>query len=206
MIINLGDTPFEAFITVTYPSGTCTVSLGGKSFTHSGGGTHTFTVNKKGAWTVAATSASGLTKTQTVNITTRNQTVSVSLAYRQYLYLNGEEYTSITGGWVIAGAGAKNSTSITVQGPGSYYTSSAATNNAIDLTGYRTLNFNVISSEGEESQTSISAGTASIGIYGTGVKTLDISGVNGSYQVKLSIAGTSGVLRRKTFNEVWIDV
>ena len=99
MIINLGDAPFKAFIKVTYPNGTCTVSLGGKSFTHTGGGTHTFTVNKKGTWTVMATNTAGVVETQTVNITTRGQTVSVTLVCRLYFYNRGDMCGANSGGW-----------------------------------------------------------------------------------------------------------
>ena len=49
MIINWGDAPFKAFIKVTYNAGTCTCKMGSETFTHSGGGTATFEVKKKGA-------------------------------------------------------------------------------------------------------------------------------------------------------------
>lgn len=95
MIINLGDAPFKAFITVAYPNGTCTVSLGDKSFTHTGGGTHTFTVNKKGTWTVSAVSES-----KNVSITSNGQTANVALGY---LYYCGTEFTEKMGSFTPLG-------------------------------------------------------------------------------------------------------
>ena len=96
MIINLGDAPFKAFITVTYPNGTCTVSLGDKSFPHTGGGTHTFTVNKKGTWTVTATSNAGVVETQNVSLTYVGQVASVTLTGIFYAIKDG---VSAVGGW-----------------------------------------------------------------------------------------------------------
>lgn len=144
MIINLGDAPFKAFITVTYPNGTCTVSLGNKSFTHSGGGTHTFTVNKKGTWTVTATSAGGSKESTTVNITERNQSVSVSLRCLLYLFQNGSGkqvgFSVDNGGLsMVADIDANR---IYVSGAGLYSGNIAVyTSSPIDLTHYRTLHF-----------------------------------------------------------------
>lgn len=97
MIINLGDAPFKAFIKVTYPNGTCTVSLGDKSLTHSGGGTHTFTVNKKGTWTVKATSNAGVVETQNVSLTYVGQVANVTLTGIFYAIKNG---VSNVGTWI----------------------------------------------------------------------------------------------------------
>lgn len=88
MIINWGDAPFKAFITVTYPSGTCTVSGNGQTYTHTGGGTTTFTVKKKGTYTVKSESGTN-TASKSVNITSRNQTVSVALIYTFYIFKSG---------------------------------------------------------------------------------------------------------------------
>ncbi len=80
MIINWGDVPYKAFITVTYPSGTCTVTNGDKSFSHSGGGTYTFTVTNRGAWTVHA-SHGDASASSTANLTSFGQTLSLTLSY-----------------------------------------------------------------------------------------------------------------------------
>lgn len=98
MIINLSDAPFKAFITVTYPNGTCTVSNGTKTYTHSGGGTHTFTVNKKGTWTVKSTpSDKAEGGSSSVSITSRGQTESVTLKHKLYLFKNSAYANSFTG-------------------------------------------------------------------------------------------------------------
>lgn len=98
MIINLGDAPFKAFIKVTYKTGTCTCTNGKKTYTHSGGGTATFEVNAKGAWTVKAVSGS-YSASQNVTIGRMNETQSVTLKYELILWAPGNNNTSVTGGW-----------------------------------------------------------------------------------------------------------
>ena len=152
MIINLGDAPFKAFITVTYPKGTCTVSNAGTTLSHSGGGTHTFTVNKKGTWTVTAQYSTAV-KTASVEITYRGQMESVTLSYTLLLYDNGKNYTDISGGWYAFGKGLNASFNKPVT-PGISYKSTylqmtqsddttfasgfIRTKNKIDLTPYKT--------------------------------------------------------------------
>lgn len=84
MIINWGDAPFKAFITVTYPRGTCTVTNGTESYTHTGGGTTTFTVKKRGTWTVKISTGS-ISKSQNVNVSRIGQIEKVNLSYKLYL-------------------------------------------------------------------------------------------------------------------------
>lgn len=92
MIINLGDAPFKAFITVNYPSGKCEAKheASGVSYTHTGGGPHTFTVHKKGKWIVTATPATGAAKTSEVTINTRGEEKPVSFSYELVLFENGK--------------------------------------------------------------------------------------------------------------------
>ena len=87
MIINWGDAPFKAFITVTYPSGTCTVTGEGQSYTHSGGGSTTFTVRKKGTYTVKAT-ATNASAAASAEITKSGQTKVVDLQYKLTINFN----------------------------------------------------------------------------------------------------------------------
>lgn len=98
MIINWGDAPFKAFITVTYPSGTCTVTNGNKTYIHSGGGTHTFVVQQKGTYTVKAVNGS-LSDSDSVSISKRGQTGSVSLSYTLYLIKAGVPQISFSGSY-----------------------------------------------------------------------------------------------------------
>jgi hypothetical protein len=88
MIINWGDAPFKAFITVSYPRGTLTVSGEGQSYSHTGGGTHTFTVRKKGTYSVNAVDG-GKNDSASVNVTAGKQSLSVKLEYRFYVVKNG---------------------------------------------------------------------------------------------------------------------
>ena len=108
MIINLGDAPFKAFIKVTYPNGTCTVSNGTKTYTHTGGGTYTFAVNKKGTWTVKGV-YNTISRTSTVSITTRGETKSVTLSY-DYVIFNYSKTVNYTGGWATSTARYKKVT------------------------------------------------------------------------------------------------
>lgn len=152
MIINFGDAPFKAFITVTYPKGTCTVTDGTKTLSHSGGGTHTFTVNKKGTWTVTAQYSTAV-KSASVEITYRGQVETVTLSYTLLLYDSGKNYTDISGGWYAFGKGLNSTFNKPVtpgisyqstylkmtQSSGTYYASGfIRTKNTIDLTPYST--------------------------------------------------------------------
>lgn len=150
MIINWGDAPFKAFITVTYKKGTCTVSLGDKSYSHSGGGTHTFTVNKKGSWTVTAVSGS-YSASSTVNISAFKEAKSVTLKYTQVLYDNGNQYSSITGGWeMFGGANEATEDGVTcLNASQDHNYTGHYTKNVIDLTLFYTLNATFISKAGE---------------------------------------------------------
>ena len=216
MIINLGDAPFKAFIKVTYPSGTCTVSLGDKSFTHSGGGTHTFIVNKKGTWTVTATSTTGIVKTATANVTTYGQTVNVGeLIYRQYLYNAGNEYSSITGGWGLAAAGATKNSNNIVLASGAYNLDIyAITKNNIDVSKYNKLCVYVSSHKIDSGAGNVwmKSGSTTLGqkqFSGSGAKTitLDISSISRG-QVRVSANGKfgQGTACELTFTQVYLDV
>lgn len=142
MIINLGDAPFKAFITVTYPNGTCTVSLGDKSFTHTGGDTHTFTVNKKGTWTVRATRSDGTAESKTVSLSTRGQTVSVTLTCPYYLFKSGSgklvDFTSKAAPLAFTAEHIQLNVNNVWDNVTSCHTSSP-----INLTSYKTLKFDV---------------------------------------------------------------
>lgn len=98
MIINLGDAPFKAFIEVTYPKGTCTVTEGSRSYSHSGGGTAVFTVNKKGTWTVTASYYSA-ERTASVKLSRSGEVQSVTISYNLDLFKNGVTAPE-AGSWV----------------------------------------------------------------------------------------------------------
>lgn len=133
MIINLGDAPFKAFIKVTYKTGTCTCTNGKKTYTHSGGGTATFEVNAKGSWTVKATYGS-VSASQSVTISSRNETKSVTLVYKLDLYNAGNQCTSVTGGWVTKGDANLEASKMNAWS--SWQTSGFTTNNTLSFTGF----------------------------------------------------------------------
>lgn len=141
MIFNIADAPFKATIKVTYPSGTCTCALGDRVFTHSGGGTATFEVNKKGDWTVAATNTDAISE-KTVSITDRNQVASITLQYVRYMYDGANNVSSVSGGWEkFSGTGTLtiNSASMTLDVPSKSYGANTAYIRAkkkVDLTAY----------------------------------------------------------------------
>ena len=236
MIINLGDAPFKGFIKVTYPNGTCTVSLGDKSFTHTGGGTHTFTVNKKGTWTVKATSNDGynLTAQSTAALTYRGQVANVTLSYALWLYNKGDLCSAVTGGWNSnkwqtswysrTGTMTKNANSITLSGQswGTLDTSprqaiEAITQNKINLSGYSTLFINVLSSPSSSAaadtllsvKDSYAASPSSsvklqLAGAGTGLLSLDVSAITGSYYVSVSLGAGAAGTHTTIFDEVYL--
>ena len=230
MIINWGDAPFKAFITVTYPSGTCTVSLGNKSFTHSGGGTHTFTVNKKGTWTVTGTDGNGVDTSQNVVISKQQETKTVTLKYVLYI-VNGAVLHSACGGiarqgvvtnkyeeaWtptVTTGSGYTKITNGSGWQSGGYPAGVAYTSNAIDLAGYNRLiisasvtygrdNSKIYSGVLSSKPTSSSCNfSVSHGpSWGSGA-TLDISNLNGKFHICLMRGYSPGSI---TINNMRIE-
>lgn len=91
---------FSATIAVTYPAGsTLTCTDGTATLTASTTtGSYTFAVPNSGTWTVKAVSGSN-SASQSVSITYSGQSASVTLSYRTYLFKNGDQCDSLTGGW-----------------------------------------------------------------------------------------------------------
>lgn len=87
MIINFDEAVYTARITVTYPSGTCTVTHAdsGVSYSHSGGGTHTFAVHRRGDWDILAQDGERKAPAS-VTLTDRGQIESKTLAYDFVLF------------------------------------------------------------------------------------------------------------------------
>ena len=217
MIINLGDAPFKAFITVTYPKGTCTVSDGTTTQSHSGGGTYTFTVKKKGTYTVKIQYNTAV-KSATVNITKRGQVASVALDYKLYLYNAGKTDLTITFRTEQSATGTLGSNYISMTGSEKWYGDiQMDTEPAIDLTPYSTANF-VIDNTGSGSDFYIGFGptkgttsTARINVHGDQTKTtksLDISNLNGVYYFTAERYTNSSSLGNGTTNiySAWLDV
>jgi hypothetical protein len=102
---------FAAYITVTYPAkSTCTVTDGATTLTDTNDTdtekTTIFIVPNEGTWTVTSAANDGIDDSaeKTVEITAEGQSESVILAYwNGELYVAGNEYTAITGGWTLNG-------------------------------------------------------------------------------------------------------
>lgn len=108
MIVNLGDASFKAFITVTYITGTITVAHeSGVTYTHSGGGTQTLTVKKKGKWTVTCV-VGDRSETVEVTVSYRGQVASVSITLTQYshFYNRGTQSEPWSWGGIKGSAGS----------------------------------------------------------------------------------------------------
>ena len=205
MIVNLGDAPFKAFITVTYPKGTCTVSDGTTRLSHSGGGTYTFTVKKKGTWTVTAQYSTAV-KTASVDITYRGQVESVTLSYTLLLYDKGTNYTDVTGGWesraiaysadfnkpVKPTISYKSDYMRIVQGDDSYYQNGiVSTKKKIDLTPYVRVKIEL---------KAITTTHDGAGMY------LQIHDSFGTYRTSGMIVSTSKIKTSGTYTRSLVDV
>ena len=141
---------FEAFIKVTYPMGTCTCTLDGISYSHSGGGTATFVVNKKGMWTIQAT-YKNITKSSYVTVSTQGETQTISLDYTLTLVPNTA---------YVSTAWTKSNGSVTPSSTNTKLVLSTAVNNTtysvikLDVSAYSTLTI-----KGSVSNTSSSSST-----------------------------------------------
>lgn len=90
-----------AAIAVTYPAGsTVTVTDGKITYTAPNtNGAALFIIPYAATWIVTATNGTD-TASETVEITTEGQSVSVELSYELWLYKNGDECVDVTGGWI----------------------------------------------------------------------------------------------------------
>ena len=144
-----------ATIGVTYPEGsmlTCTdgtKTLNAKTTT----GQWVFSIPYVGAWTVTATDGTE-TVSETVEITSEGQNVSVELSYELWLYKDGNKFTENTGGWSSCN-GWSVAGLYTIDGQLTYgtnmYTDAVPQNKArgsitglIDLTKYKELKFKLV--------------------------------------------------------------
>ena len=150
MIINMsggGGGKVFAVIGATYPAGsTCTCSNGSKTLkAKDTSGQALFTIPEAGTWTVTAVSGDK-SASKAVEITAEGQVENVKLVYILELYDNGEQYSSITGGWSLKTNGSSvgrskfNADHVVID---SNYPDSVVltTNNKIDLSEMHTLTF-----------------------------------------------------------------
>lgn len=89
-----------AVISVTYPAGsTCTCTDGTKTLKlKNTSGQGIFLIPYAATWTVTCTDGTN-TKSESVEITSEGQSVSVELSYSLWLYKDGDTCDSVTGGW-----------------------------------------------------------------------------------------------------------
>lgn len=96
------DLKFEAYISVTYPDGakcTCSHVETGTVFTADTDINYTFIVPYEGTWKVACWSTDTNMQEMDVQITEDEQHENLEITFTLYLYDNGNEYESLTGGW-----------------------------------------------------------------------------------------------------------
>ncbi len=226
MIINWGDAPFKAFITVTYPSGTCTVTGNGQTYTHTGGGTTTFTVKKKGTYTVKATDTNA-SASASVTIEKNGETISKTLKYELLLFnsglVSGIDWTMTKSNDNSASHSIGSTLKCSLRG-GQIALSTSST---INLSKYNTLYFLVSSASiGDDTQSSYvgarvgigssksSGSVNNIGQMSSAKKvcsnnssvsnktvSLDISSTTSAY-VKIAV-GTTHVAGSMTVTKVW---
>lgn len=98
-----GGIPY-AIISVTYPSGsTCTCTNGSMILTAKDtSGKALFVIPEAGTWTVKSVKGNN-SASKTVSITAEGQVEAVTLSYGLVLFDNGNQNTSVTGGWARTG-------------------------------------------------------------------------------------------------------
>lgn len=189
-----------AVIGVTYPTGsTCTCTDGVKTLSlKNTSGQGIFIIPYAATWTVTATNGTN-TKSQSVEITTEGQSVSVTLSYGLFLF-DGGDNTGVTGGWTYTitdtgfGGSFAREDNLTVDTtlywlPGRKWNTEgtnqknrsgyAHTKNKIDVT-----NYNAIIAVSNYAEGHLTVGNASVALA-VGTISLDISALTGSYEVRL---------------------
>ena len=191
---------FTATINVSYPEGSsCTATDGVTTLTAPDtGGTWACVVPNAGTWTVTATDGSE-SKSETAEITTDGQSVSVSIDYGFDLYKAGDERIAVTGGWVTGSTG-KGTHSVQkldsgmhmkcVQGNSDLSDDvGVRTSSKVDLTGYSqlTIQYRIITRSYKLSLkvgTSTAVATSNSSSYDA---ILDLNGTPGNYEKTLPI-------------------
>lgn len=207
---------FSATIHVTYPAGaTCTATDGVTTLTAPDtSGTWDCVVPNAGTWTV---SVSDKGWTESVEITGNNQSAQVDIS-KYYLYRNGNEYVSRTGGWITnnyvngqytAGTLNRNADNMEMIASSSDNKNVILrTTQKINLTNIKELTINVISRSGMGNVSDYIGAylyiknsalngeypgkqIAFVGLSGTGLFSVDVSAITGEYYVIVSCYGAS---------------
>lgn len=142
MIFYFNQTAFEAYVTVTWANGTCTLSNGNLSYVAPNtSGSHTFTVEEEGTWT-ATISSDGLTYTNSTAITESGQSKTIDVNCTRYLFRNGMgALVNWTGSGYSGFGGTPTITQNKITCVSTYgsYLGGAGTVYPVNLTGYTTL-------------------------------------------------------------------
>ena len=210
-----------AAIGVTYPAGSAvTCTNGTKTLTaKTTSGQWVFAIPQAGTWTVTATLGTS-TKSQSVEITSEGQSVSVTLSYELILFDGG-----VVVPWKVIQAKPTATISDTIYlfagDSTTAVVSAVRTTNKINLSGYSMLKYTVTQNVNPEaafmcvtSSTSapISAGlsnvvTSAVTAYGqptaTGTYSVDVSTINAEYYISLAAGHypTSGL----KISKVWLE-
>lgn len=220
-VLSGGGTKPYAVIGVTYPAGsTCTCTDGTKTLTlKNTSGQGIFIIPYAATWTVTASDGTN-TKSQSVEITTEGQSVSVTLSYELILFDSG-----VVVPWKVIQAKPTATISDTIYlyaaDPTTPVVSAVRTTNKINLSGYSVLKYTVTQNVNPEtafmcvtSSTSapINAGitntvTSAVVAYGqptaTGTYSVDVSEVQGEHYV--SIAEGHYPKSGLTISKVWLE-
>ena len=217
MIIPLGGggSKVVASIVVTYPTGsTLTCTLGSKVLTAKDtSGKWVFGLPSIGDWVVNATKGSQ-SKSKTISITTEDQSVSVTLSYRYYLFKEGE---GVADNWGVAGNATlvkKDNNAIVIKSTEGY----GGNNNhkayiRADLSEYTTLKAEIKTTVANKAivgvfgttepttYTGLSSSTSAVTKNVREVVSLDISSFSGNRYVGIHV----GSLETLTMYNFWLE-
>lgn len=180
--------------------------------------------------TSATYTRSNLVKPETLSVyckvtneagTVQSRTATLKVTH-MLLYIKGNECSANTGGWESGtfnssgyslGTATKNSASMTFSVPSSYKSSGFGTKNKIALTNYTKLKINITAldfkvfftvDDNKNWNDDYRAADLSIDSK-TGVQTIDISSISGSYYVYIMGFTTGSNTGTCTFNKVWLE-
>lgn len=221
-VLSGGGAKAFAVISVTYPAGSvCTCSDGTKTLSlKDTSGQGFFLIPYAGTWIVTATDGAN-TKSESVEITSEGQNVSVALSYALILFDNGLA-DGITWDAAIQPPYSISGVSSVIEVGGNAYDDGISaiypmgvrgTTNAINLSTYETLKVTVLNTSGN-GKVSVGIGSAAtqrdilsgdISSVAETTTTVDISALNGSYFI--SIYGhpvVLGIFNAK-ISKVWLE-
>lgn len=213
---NAGGGSAFAVIDAAYPEGAaCSCSNGVRTIqAENDSGQWMFVIPRAGEWTVTVTSGE-TSKSETVNVT-ESKVYSLEFTFLLVLFDNGS-YAQETGGWsCISNSSLKISAN---SGPGDDAYGNGYSNRAVDFSPFKTLHFEGITTTTNNGSSTINA-RLSVGTTTTGgaaattgdmalvtnaSKTLDISGLTGSYYIQLYLKAWGDTYGTLSVSKVWME-